>query len=346
MDKGFKQQFESFLKSKDDAKEFHDRQYYLDETTQEAILKIQDQKQVLVDLMHEKFRAIDEGKEIGFEKFARTVTSENSKLYLYKKGGVRESVSRGDIAVAYKNGFDIQLDASVDRATKKLYVMSEVRSRIKSLYDEQLITAELDNKNRSPHDPSYRAYEALAEEESRPVYEGRPYGKMAETMVESFMIKFIVDHPNLPFTIEATDVYDDVRKKIDFKIHLKQDYIRGVRVGTHELEGFTGDTGIQFTLNQSAHDHKQEQIARAKENMQRHGERNFDDLVLVSIPLNDIKEKVDSWNALGKDKTLGGPADLWNQETKKLIFSKMLEKLPQHLDIDSEKLWNESLLDS
>ena len=73
--------------------------------------------------------------------------------------------------------------------------------------------------------------------------------------------------------------------------------------------------------------------------MKRFGDEKLDDLVLVSIPLNDIKEKVDTWQAMGNNKPIAGPAELWDLDTQKLIFTNMLDKLPQHLEINAEELW-------
>jgi hypothetical protein len=339
MEKGFKQNFENFIKQKDPEENFRDKSYYLDAATQHEILEIQAEKQKLIAAMHEKLALIDDGESISFEKYGKTVTQENGEYFITKKGGVKDTITRGDIAVAYKNGFDLNLDANVDRSTKKLFILHETKARISDLYNQQLIKAEVENKNRSGQDLSYKAFEALQEEESREIYENRPYGKMAETMVESFFTKFLVNNPQLPFTIESADVYDDVRKKIDFKIHLKREYVRGVKVNADESADAGSDTGIQFTLNQDATEHKEEQIARAKENMKKFGDDKFDDLVLVTVPLYDIKEKIDSWQAMGKDKSIAGPADLWDEKTQKLIFTKMLEKLPGHLAIDAEELW-------
>lgn len=339
MEKGFKQNFENFIKKNDPEKSFRDKSYYLDDTTQNEILEIQTEKQNLMALMHEKLSQVDTGESISFAQYGKSIIQENGEYFVIKKGGVKEAVTKGDIAVAYKNGFDLNLDANVDRETKKLFILQETRARISDLYNQQLIKAETENKNRSPHDLSYKAFEALQEEESRPIYENRPYGKMAETMVESFFTKFLVNNPQLPFTIESADVYDDVRKKIDFKIHIKQEYVRGVKVNSDDGIESGSDTGIQFTLNQEAEAHKQEQIERAKENMKKFGDDKFDDLVLVTIPLHDIKEKIDSWHAMGKDKSIAGPADLWDEQTQKLIFTKMLEKLPGHLAVNSEELW-------
>ena len=335
--KGFKQNFENFIKKNNPEEEFTDKTYFLDRETQGGILDIQVEKQNLIALMHEKLRLVDNNESISFEKFGKTVQQENGAYVMIKKGGVKEQITRGDIAVAYKNGFNLNLDTSVDRETKKLFILQETRARISDLYNQQLIVAEVGNKNRPLHDQSHKAFEALQEEITRPVYEGRPYGKMAEAMVESFFTKFLTNHPSLPFTIESADVYDDVRKKIDFKIHLKRNYVRGIKVDAHNE--LSGDTGIQFTLNQSATEHKQEQIARAKENMKRFGDEKLDDLVLVSIPLNDIKEKVDTWQAMGNNKPIAGPAELWDLDTQKLIFTNMLDKLPQHLEINAEELW-------
>lgn len=329
---GFKQNFESYIKSNDKKKDFSDKRYHLDNETQESILETQDEKLSLTEHMHMLLQKVDNNEEISFHEHARLVNKEGDNFVITKKGGIKEVITTGDILVAGMNGFDIKLDSKIDRLTKKRFILQETTRRIKELYNNQLMAAELKNKNNRPMDGVIGAYEKIAETKDSKAYENKKSGILAEQMVESFMTKIIADNPHLPFTLEMADVYDDVRRKIDFKLHVKK-HVRGIKVESGS------NTGIQFTLNQSKTALKEKQIERSKEHMSRLDRKPVDDLVLVTMSLNEVQSSRDAWLADGKQKSIAGPAEHWSSETQKLVFTKMLEKLPASLEIDAEELW-------
>ncbi len=326
---GFKQNFENYLKDKNEDKEFEDKRYYLNSETQEDILQKQEEKEMLIDQMHVLLRKIDNNESISFSEYAKTVEVQNGNLTRIVKGNLTQEITKGDIIVAGMNGFDLKLDPSVDRITQKQFVLQETKRRIKDLYNKQLTLAETENQNARIGDGAIEAYKAIDERSDLGSYESEQHGVLAEQMVESFMTKLIADNPHLPFTIEMADVYDDVRTKMDFKIHIKKEFTRGVAV----------DAGVQFTLNTDAAEYKAEQIQKSKEYMANLDSKPVDDLVLVTMSISEIEESLNEWKNQGKKKSIGGPADHWSEETQKLVFTKMLEKLPASLNINTEELW-------
>jgi len=327
---GFKQNFEKYLKDTNKDKQFEDRRYYLNEQTQEKILDIQEQKQALIEQMHELLKKVDQQKPISFEEHAKTVEMQNGSLTRIVKGNLHQEITVGDIMVAGMNGFDLRLDPSVDRVIQKQFILQETKNRIKHLYNKQLTAAEIENVNARNGDGAVEAYKAIEERSELGVYTNETqHGVLAEQMVESFMTKLITNNPHLPFTIEMADVYDDVRRKMDFKIHIKKEFTRGVAI----------DTGVQFTLNSKATEHKTEQIKKAKEYMSRLDSQPVDDIVLVTMSIDEIENSLNAWKEQGKKRSIGGPADHWSIETQKLVFTKMLEKLPESLNINPDDLW-------
>lgn len=332
--KGFKLNFENFLKDKSKNKEFRDKNYYLNQETQQDILNIQEAKIKLIDHMHDLLRKIDNNENVSFSPYGKKIIMEDDQAKIIKRGGETESVSRGDIMVAGINGFDLDLHADIDRETRKEFVVRETKRRIAKLYDEQLLMAELENINKRSDDLGILSYENIADRQDLGVYESKKTGLLAETMVESYLTKIFIDNSDLPFSIEPADIYDDVRNKMDFKLRIKRDYNRGVNVRTHK------NTGIQFTMDAEKTKFKKEQIRKSKAYMDRLDEKPVDDLILVSFPITEIKESIDKWKSDGKHKSIAGPSEKWSKETKKLVFIKMIEKLPESLNINPEELWD------
>lgn len=330
---GFKHKFDNFLKDTNEDKEFKDSRYYLDKETQTSILDIQEKKQELITNMQELLAKVDTDESIRFSEHARTVEQRGEDIVIIKKGGTEEIITKGDVLVAGMNGFDISLNSTVDRLTKKQFILSETTRRIKGLYNEQLTFAEVQNKKARKDDGAIKAYKQIAERSKMSTYESEQSGVLAEHMVESFMTRLIANNPHLPFTIEMADVYDDVRSKIDFKLHIKK-YTRGVKIES----GI--DAGIQFTINQSKTEFKEAQIEKSKQYMNRLDKKPVDDILLVTMSINEIEKSLSDWNSQGKQKSIAGPAEHWSSETKKLVFTKMIEKLPEGiLEKIPEELW-------
>ena len=332
--KGFKANFDNFLKNKKEDKEFKDTHYYLHQETLSGILDIQKEKERLITTMHTLLEQVDNGQEIAFSDRGKKIEVEGDTMYFFKKNGIKEKATKGDIMVAGINGIDITLTEGIDRNIKKEYILREIKRRIQSLYNQQLIQAELENVNAHPKDLCRDAYEKIKETKNMNPYESEQTGVLAETMIESYLTKLFIDNPLLPFEIEVADVHEDVRSKIDFKLHIKKEYTRGLSVQTHK------DAGIQFTMDSNKTDVKKEQIEKSKEYMERLDKKPVDDLILVSFPITEIQESLQSWKNDGKNKSIAGPTEKWSLETKKLVFTKILEKLPPSLHIDTETLWD------
>ncbi len=301
-----------------------------DENTTKEMLRIQEKKQTLMNTLHEKLKEIDRGGAVAFEKNVRTVSqNEDGHFFVYGKRGIKIPLTFGDVARASIWGTQLKLDENVARKKKKEFALMETKRRIGALYDKQLALwgAHVDINTNTGKDEAYEAILARQEKSFKEI----PNGVLAEKIIASYFTKMNYDHPELPFTFEVADVYEDVENKIDFIFTIKT-HKRGMGVDVTDQR----EIGIQFTMNQKALERKQKQIANAKKS----NELKVDDLVLVAMPIAQIREALTKWQGAGKNARLNtAPEDYLPQQTRKQIFMAIMEKLPQDLDIDPERCW-------
>jgi len=245
----------------------------------------------------------------------KTLYLHNGEYQIFTSGGEPITLSKGEVMSASEWGFWWKFDDSVPKEDQIAIMSKQVRNVIAGEYDRQLI--------------EYGSVDTLSDEYKRETYkaikeknltlETMPSGILAEKMITSLLIKQMHDNPSLSFRIKSVDVYEDVEHKIDFILELK-DYARGVKVG--EPHSF----GIQFTLNPSATAKKEQQIDRVKRTAGH--EIAVDDIMLITIPLNDVKEKYELWSATKKSKRdPRGPDNLWSEETKRTIIEGLLQRI-------------------
>ena len=115
-------------------------------------------------------------------------------------------------------------------------------------------------------------------------------GILVERMIESIFTKLNYDVPDLPFEFQKSTVYDDVVQVVDFKLKIKENYMRALNI---ELCGqiqedcnFSEDIGVQYA-NASKEDSgkKENQVKKARRNMEQ-----VDDIVLVSMKVQGIRD--------------------------------------------------------
>jgi len=274
------------------------------------VIDSQREKQDLVNLMHEKFKLIDEGQEIVFDRDSISVDiNKDGKIFAYGKKGVEIPLTNGDIARGSLWGLNFKMSANFDRKTKKEFVLREIKRKIASLYDKQLAVIGANtsvNKNTGLDN----AYEAILERSESKLDEKKA-GVLAEKVIESFFTKLNINHTELPFSFESVDVFEDVENKIDFIFKVKT-HNRGVKV---EL-GKDAKIGIQFTINPNAENKKMRQIKRVK----RDNNLEVDDLVLVTLPMEKINHIVETWrNSTKNEKILKMPDDYLPIDINKFI---------------------------
>ncbi|MFH1711770.1 MAG: hypothetical protein ABH846_00840 [Patescibacteria group bacterium] len=258
------------------------------------------------------------------EKYRKNVRGEDEKRRrktFYRTNTVEDSVTVGELISDGEWGIDYQTDVSVPKIIRKQYLVRRARREIERYLDDQILLEEIES------DPTSR------EHTYREVKKGRSEGReekysgfLAEKMMQNFLIKLEEDL-GAGFKIVAADVYQDVRQKIDFIIRRRK-YNRGVSVEDDNR------IGVQFTINTSPQKQeiKQRQIEKAKERLD---EEEVDDIVLVTIPLQQTKRYFAEWCDAGKPP--GGPDKRWEPEVRQMMLRGVLQDFMEPEEIDA--LW-------
>lgn len=276
---------------------------------QQEVFFLQAVKQNIMEELHRDIRNIDKLKPA---KGARRVEKHGGG---YVVDG--QPVSLGSIMTDGTWDIDYAFDpGSVPKAVRKKYLVEQARRELQGLLDRQII---LDEMDRGYNYPTYEAIKENAEKGAE-----KP-GLIAEKMVENFLKKLTYDF-DVDFEVETADVYQDVEQKLDFIIRRKSRR-RGVEV--------VAGQGVQFTIDPTPDKHrsKQKQIDRAKRNFGRVGDYPVDDIVLVSVPMDDVKKVFDTWK---RTQASGGPDELWESRTKERIFKGVMEGVLTQEEIDQQ----------
>ncbi len=297
-----------------------------DSALTEKLFFIQEQKAALMAELKSALHELDEKGTVGQEGKMRQVTYDESAdtLVAYGRGGVKETVRRGQLMVAGLWDETYYLDTSVPREMKKQYLVQKTRYQIADLYDHQIALFESTqgyNQN-TGIDDAYRAIVHRYDENAEVVP-----GVMAEKMVESFLTKLTYDY-HMPYRLKNVSVYEDVEYKIDFIIepHTDEPAV-GVRVDTPEERP---DIAIQFTTASSpiTIEHKHKQINQAKSRIGRDSSLHVKDHILIVLPIAHVVEVFTEWQQTKKGKRVpGGPDELWDMNMKEKIFSGLLDKI-------------------
>lgn len=283
--------------------------------TQREVYDLQKRKQEVMAALQRELVALDdiEAKESAPEG-SRAVSMRDGKLLTVNDRGEQFEVTMGDIVTDGTWGIEYQMDkASVPRVMRKRVLVERARRHLEDLLDEQILTEELGR--RSLGEGERKAYSSL--KDMREEGEER-FGFKAERMVTQTVRKMIIDDGR-PFRYESANVFQDVRKKIDFIIR-STDYGRGVKVESDE-SGDIETKGVQLTIKQKAEDlqRKQQQIDRSKSRLK--ADDRIDDIALMSVDNRIIGRAYETWNKKGRPP--GGPDRFMPPEFREKLFAEM-----------------------
>lgn len=345
-----KENFKNFVTKSEKYKET-DEMKYIENETRSEIFNFQAEKEKLISQMHELLQKADNGEEISFgEKDLISVGIDDNNNYktFGKKGGI---ISKGDIAIASIWNKHLKLNSEIDRGTKKKFILRETKRKIQDLWDKQLTLGIKDSKETN-HINSVSGLEKSSEFNATEDYEKMSGGHLAEKMVNSFFTKILANNPELPFTMEQGDVFDDALEKMDFIFHIKKDYSRALNIEAcgEKIEKDctkTGEIGIQYTMNdkKNTQEKKLDQIEKSK----KRNDNKFDDIILVTVPLNKMHNAIKEWRNSKIKNNFSGPERFLNKEViingevvseKEFLFKTMLNNLPAYLNINPEKYWD------
>lgn len=283
-------------------------------TVQSEIYKIQGEKQKIMDKLKNDLIELDEVKD-KWEKIPGT-----RGVYFGGKNlrikNTHEILTQGEMLTDMDWGIKYNLcpplsdpklkKLAIPRNIRKKYMIEQAKLELQALLDLQIAKNEMNSGPLNENTGKKETYKKIAEGR-----DGLLPGLLAEKMVKNLIRKVAIDF-GTDFEVERADVYQDVDQKIDFIIK------RTARKRGVDVEGGNEKIGIQFTIKTG--DYKLMAKA-ASAYISNQDESPVDDVVLVSIPLEGVKDMYDKWN---KDKKSGGPDKLWSEDTRKMIFSEVM----------------------
>lgn len=297
-----------------------------DAATQQKILSLQEDKRRIMNKLNERLLKLDSPEyHPQPRKEQRVVYGEGNEMFLLQDGK-KSKISLGEILTDHEWGIEYFLsrDNGISRQVRKKYLITATRAEMQNLLDKQIAQ----NEAHSDFNDTYfqQAYQGVLKDLHKKV-EWLQSGKIAEKMIKNFLQKIAIDC-GVDFEIVQTDVYQDVQKKIDFIIKRKV-HQRGVKVEAKK--------GVQFTTNIDpvVQEKKQRQISNSVAKGRIQQEDKIDDIVLVTIPLNDVKGMFNDWTTRGLPP--GGPDKLWPLETKQKVFYGVLAGMFEKTEID--EMW-------
>lgn len=279
---------------------------------QENIYVLQEQKQQIVQELHEKFAQLDNPDYEAEAQEGELPVTRTAEGYVARMSdGESLPVTKGEIMTDMDWGLRYHLDASVDRSVRKRYLLEDAKRRIGALLDEQI--TEDETASRFTSEWKREAYR------KRGLTTGEETGFLAERMVKSYLEKLSFDL-DVDFEIEESDAYQDVKDKIDFIVRRKE---RGRGVTVEESEKVVG---VQFTTDTRPETiaHKQDQINAAKDRMREEQDDDIQDIVLVQVQPENVREVYETWK---ENPRPGGPDKLWSQEMKREVFGGVMHDI-------------------
>lgn len=308
--------------------------------------EIQKQKQELMMEMHEKFIEIDSlenGQQVGFEsKNSKTIFSDEEGLFFRKKNE-KIRVTKGQVMAASIWENNLKIDGTVTKSFAKDFILKETKDRISRLWDNQLHEG-IKSMSTSTHQ---EAAERVLENNEKKIdsfdtEKVTENGILVERMIESIFTKLNYDIPDLPFEFQKGTIYDDVVQVVDFKFKIKEDYMRSLNIElcgkSQESCDFSADIGVQYANSSKEYSGKKEnQVKKARRNMEQ-----IDDIVLVSMKVQGIRDAMNEWKNNSSKKSIDGPDLFLSESVKEKLFKSILENLPENLGIDPQEYWEKA----
>lgn len=284
--------------------------------TQKEVYEAQKEKQRIMQRMKEDFACLYNPDCTLEKKIDERLATYNGSEFIYEDDkGQSWGATFGEIMTDMEWGVSYHLDKdSVPLHLMKQYILEKTKKKLADLLDRQIMFNEVEST--TTHWMKREAYLSIYNRKESGESKER-WGFVSEIIVKNFLKKMSTDF-DLPFTIKDADVYQDVEQKIDFIIH-REKRSRGVGVKSDEE---AKDVGIQFTVNDSARSHKEEQIKRSLFQLKRK-KSQVQDIALVVFPLDMAMNLKYQWEEVA-GRPAGGPDRYLDRDTAYYLFSSLL----------------------
>lgn len=289
---------------------------------QEHILALQREKREIFASLKDELACLDKPEcELPVREGDRSVQYDAEEgVVLYEDDhGWGHAASLGQMFADLEWGvtYAVRTD-TFERRTVKRYLIERAKHQLRLVLDEQIVASESGSAVTS--DRKKIAYRNTRLSRGMGI-EHEPWGVVAEREALTLLKRLTIDHA-LPFDVRDVNVYDDVKKKIDFVIR-KRD-------GGAQRKS---DIGVQYTISPAKGPEK-----RAKAVMGRALLKDeLDDIVVVVHPDHGIAYRRDRWIEDGRPS--GGPGVFMNQDEVHRLFQDLMSSIFSQAEID--KMWKE-----
>gem|GEM_PF-5329933 len=149
-----------------------------------------------------------------------------------------------------------------------------------------------------------------------------PAGFLLERMVQNMLIRHLAKNPRLGIRIESATVTEDIESKIDFKIHLTEDFYDGISMEYQDTRGLD----VQLTQNVSKYEHKIAQTGRSRELG-----KTISGIYVLALKLEnkEIMQAYYQWDESGRP--IGGPEQFLGDDIKKKITDLLVGHIEDRL---------------
>jgi len=286
--------------------------------TQRSILEIQRQKQEIIQKLKADLGCLDNpdcSLEMGENARSVKYDEDTKKYYYNNERNETLQATFGEIVTDLDWGSEYDLSSSgTPRADIKRYLLEKAKFELQDLVDEQILLSEIGNDDTD--EALKNTYQAIKDRREGSTIEQSHPSFIAEKVVKNFLRQISIDK-ELPFEIEATDVYQDVDQKMDFIIRRK-DESTGVEVEPGN------DVAIQFSMNEKAREHKEKQIKRTENKLRKNNEE-VKRIALVVFPIEGAMGLYRNWSRNGS--IAGGPGKYLEEEVKEKLFFELLKEM-------------------
>jgi len=258
-------------------------------------------------------------KELGEEKPNKKTVNYNKRNKCFFLGGDEsKKFTIGQIISARRQGVDFCLPESLKQSgdgKKLIRIMTEKLTEDK-LYGRlnKELASSLAEKTKKTDMLMSKAYSEIAYRSDK---ESKQFGIVAEKIILGTLEKISIDRPDLGITVREANAKDDVKNKIDFII-LAKHKVRGVGINRQTFQLEEKSIGIQFTTNINKHEHKIEQISKAKERG-----IEVDDIIYVELNHTILNEAIHKWEKQGKN--IDGPFGFLPTDIQKQVITSLLK---------------------